>query len=201
MNISSGLWNERYKQSGYVYGTEPNLFFREQLAKLTPGRILLPCEGEGRNAVYAAQMGWKVDAFDFSEQARKKALQLAGNYEVSINYALQMVEEFEPWPDYYDVIALIYAHFLPDIRKTFHQKLVESLKPGGILLLEAFHKEQIRNTSGGPRDREMLYNETMLAEDFGCLQIFLLDKYSLNIEEGDYHKGKADIVRLVAQKG
>jgi len=200
LDVASRAWNERYKQSAYVYGTEPNLFFKEQLLKFPSGRILLPCEGEGRNAVFAARMGWKVDAFDFSEEARKKALQLAGEFGVKIKYAVQAVEYFNPLPDSYDAIALIYAHFMPDVRKAFHQKLVESLKPGGVLLLEAFHKEQINNNSGGPRDPEMLYDETMLSEDFGRLQISLLCSYSLEIEEGDYHKGKADVVRLVAYK-
>lgn len=200
MVVARELWDERYRQSGYVYGTEPNRFYREQLVKLPPGRILLPCEGEGRNAVFAAQLGWEVDAFDFSEEARNKAIQLAAEYGTKINYFLQAAEDFVSRPDNYDVIALIYAHFRPGVRKTFHRKLVLSLKPGGILLMEAFHKEQIRNTSGGPRDPEMLYDETMLLEDFEQLQISLLERYSLNLDEGEYHQGKADVVRVIAQK-
>lgn len=70
------FWNERYKESDYIYGTLPNEFFAASLASLNPGKIILPCEGEGRNAVYAASLGWTVLAFDFSESAKEKALKL-----------------------------------------------------------------------------------------------------------------------------
>ena len=45
------FWDDRYSQPEYVYGVKPNEFFAEQIQKLTPGEIILPCEGEGRNAV------------------------------------------------------------------------------------------------------------------------------------------------------
>ena len=65
------FWNERYAEPEFAYGVLPNDFFKNQLDKLKPGSILLVCEGEGRNAVYAAKNGWKVEAFDSSEQAMK----------------------------------------------------------------------------------------------------------------------------------
>ena len=71
------FWNERYAQKEFVYGTQPNTFFKEQLDKLDTGNILLPAEGEGRNAVFAASQGWDVLAFDISESGKKKAIQLA----------------------------------------------------------------------------------------------------------------------------
>ena len=70
------FWNERYRQNEFAYGEEPNEFLKEQLAKLQPGSILFPAEGEGRNAVYAAQSGWQVSAFDISEEGKKKAERL-----------------------------------------------------------------------------------------------------------------------------
>lgn len=73
----SQFWNERYSQAEYVYGETPNVFFAAQLDKLSAGTIILPCEGEGRNAVYAASQGWEVKAFDASEAGQKKALLLA----------------------------------------------------------------------------------------------------------------------------
>jgi hypothetical protein len=70
-------WNERYSASEYIYGTGPNTWLVEKLAGLQPGKILFPAEGEGRNAVHAARLGWNVAAFDQSEAGRKKALKLA----------------------------------------------------------------------------------------------------------------------------
>lgn len=71
------FWNERYNREEYVYGEAPNEYFRQQLQTLTPGSILMPLEGEGRNGVYAAGLGWQVDAFDMSTEGKRKALQLA----------------------------------------------------------------------------------------------------------------------------
>jgi hypothetical protein len=71
------FWNESYSTVGYVYGEEANVFLAERLSKLKPGKIILPCDGEGRNAAFAAAHGWEVKAFDSSEAARAKALQLA----------------------------------------------------------------------------------------------------------------------------
>jgi hypothetical protein len=59
-------WDERFSGEEYVYGIQPNAFLEEQLPLLEPGTILFACEGEGRNAVFAASLGWNVSAFDGS---------------------------------------------------------------------------------------------------------------------------------------
>ena len=82
------FWNDRYGRAEYAYGKEPNVFFKEQLDQLQPGKILLPAEGEGRNAVYAAEKGWQASAYDWSENAYKKAMQLAEEKKVNIDYQI-----------------------------------------------------------------------------------------------------------------
>ena len=79
------FWNERYYENGYAYGEEANIFFKEELLKLKPGNILLPAEGEGRNAVFAAKQGWEVEAFDISDVGKEKAIQLARKNGVNIS--------------------------------------------------------------------------------------------------------------------
>ena len=71
------FWEIRYAEKQYAYGENPNVYFKEQLDKLKPGKILLPAEGEGRNAVYAAKQGWEVMAFDLSSEGKNKAEKLA----------------------------------------------------------------------------------------------------------------------------
>ncbi|MDR0660939.1 MAG: hypothetical protein LBG19_09115 [Prevotellaceae bacterium] len=66
------FWNDRYAQSGYIYGDEPNLFFKHVISSLQPGSVLIPAAGEGRDAVYAALLGWEVDAFDLSSEGQKR---------------------------------------------------------------------------------------------------------------------------------
>jgi hypothetical protein len=83
------FWDERYAAKEYAYGTTPNLFFKEKIEKIEKrGLALFPAEGEGRNAVYAAQLGWKVEAFDISDSGQRKALALAKEKEVEIEYSV-----------------------------------------------------------------------------------------------------------------
>jgi SAM-dependent methyltransferase len=195
------FWNERYKQPEMAYGKAPNAFFKEQLDKLQPGKLLLPAEGEGRNAVYAAAKGWHARAFDYSEAGRAKALQLAGELGVSINYSLSEAENYTSEPEIFDVVALIYAHFAPAIRHKFHQQVITWLKPGGTVILEAFHPKQLEGyTSGGPQNHAMLYTADMLRSDFEELTVKLLQEGEVTLNEGIYHNGGGYVTRLVATK-
>ena len=194
------FWNQRYATNEYVYGMNPNHFFKEIIDAHPPGKILLPAEGEGRNAVYAAQKGWQVDAFDFSEEAQKKALQLAARQNVHINYRLLSLDEIQFPPEYYDAVGIIYVHAPVTIRRDFHQRICQTLKEGGFLVMEVFSKEQIRYNSGGPPDIELLYTTSELAMDFAELSISQLSQLEVELREGPYHRGKANVIRLLAFK-
>ena len=194
------FWNERYASLEYVYGTSPNLFFKEQIDKLKPGSLLTLAEGEGRNGVYAAEKGWKVTAVDYSKEARKKALRLADERNVRLTYHLQPVENYEYPPNEFDAVSLIYAHFPPDLRRLIHQQAMYSLKKGGLLFLEAYHKKQINRDTGGPKSSDMLYSLDDLTQDFGEWNIIYSEKMTTHIDEGVFHNGVADIVRIVIKK-
>ncbi len=196
----SNFWNERYSAAEYIYGEEPNVFFAEQLGLLSPGLIILPCEGEGRNAAYAASQGWNVKAFDASEAGKIKALQLADKKGVSIQYAIDDAATANYPDSSADVVAFIYAHLLPAVRKQLHQKAINWLKPGGKIILEAFNPKQLQNNSGGPKDVSMLYTGDMMKEDFGGLKIELLQTIQTTLNEGQYHDGKAQVIRFVGVK-
>lgn len=196
----SNFWNERYSNKEYVYGEEPNKFFAEQLNKLKPGNIILPCDGEGRNAVHAASKGWNVQAFDLSEAGKAKALALANKKKVVINYVIEDAVTAMYPENTVDVVAFIYAHFPPTIRKSIHQKAIQWLKPGGRIILEAFNSNQLQNTSGGPKELSMLYTEDIIKEDFKGLKAELIQMLQVTLNEGKYHEGIADIIRFVGIK-
>jgi len=100
------FWNNRYSEEGFAYGAEPNEFLKESLTALkSSGKLLLPAEGEGRNAVYAAQLGWHVTAFDFSSAAQKKALELAGKRGVQLTYLVADVADADLPCEYFDCMA------------------------------------------------------------------------------------------------
>tara|TARA_R110000823_G_scaffold305263_1_gene427297 strand:- start:1079 stop:1714 length:636 start_codon:yes stop_codon:yes gene_type:complete len=193
------FWNERYNATKYVYGTAPNHFLKEQLSLSKPGNILLPAEGEGRNAVYAAKQGWKVTAFDSSSTAKTKALKLAVQENVKIDYQVSDVLKFKTG-ERFDVLGLIYAHFPKNIRQQAHHHLMEFLKPNGKVYFEAFAKEQLKNTSGGPKTIEMLFSVEEIQEEFSGLKFEFLEQRTILLAEGVYHKGEAEVIRFVATK-
>jgi len=197
--MSSKFWNQRYSENETVYGKEPNLFFKLFVDQHKPGTILLPSEGEGRNAIYAAKKGWKVDAFDFSSIAREKALANAKAANVEINYEVKSVETFTATKQY-DAVSLIYVHVPALIRKRFHQEVFKSIKPGGFLLLEAFAKEQLGLASGGPKDETLLYDAPSLCQDFQYLHILNCEQKKIQLNEGNFHKGIAEVLRLKGQR-
>jgi len=195
-----GLWNDRYSKKEYAYGTEPNAFLKSQLLKLRPGKILFPAEGEGRNSVFAATLGWDVVAFDNSIEGRRKALELAAIREVSIDYRLESYDEFEDRAGTYDAIGLVFAHASAAHRASYHQKFIQLLKPGGRIILEGFSTKQLGNTSGGPKIIEMLFDEAILRDDFGSLTEIEITEADTELNEGVFHTGSASVIRLIGTK-
>ena len=193
------FWNERYGQSMYSYGKAPNVFFALQLSTLPKGKILLPAEGEGRNAVYAAVKGWDVKAFDYSEEGRNKAMKLAENYDVTIDYELSEALKFDS-KESFDVIAMIFAHFGGQERIALCQKMEELLAPGGHLIMEVFSKNQLGRESGGPKDPELLYSKDEIKEAFPGLDFIVLEEAKIELDEGPHHQGTAAVIRAFAQK-
>ncbi len=194
------FWNDRYATSQFVYGKEPNEFLASQLSELEPGGILLPGEGEGRNAVYAAREGWKVDAFDQSRVGREKALAFASAMGVEIQYKACSLEEFPFTANHYDVVGLTFFHAPAPVRFFLHTQASKSLVPGGTLILEAFHKEQLGRNTGGPQSLEYLFDGDMLLSDFAGLTPVLLEKKLVVLNEGPFHQGEASVIRFIGVK-
>ena len=194
-DFRSKFWDERYSSAEYVYGIEPNTFFKEQIDKIPlPGKLFLPGEGEGRNAVYAAKLGWRVDAFDQSSVAKLKALKLAIENNVTINYSNVDLAKFTPQKNHYDCAAIIFVH------SEFHKKMIELIKPNGKIILELFSKDQFGKSSGGPQDLEMLYTFDEIKNDFEEMETILIEEKNVLLNEGDKHKGNASIIRYVGEK-
>jgi hypothetical protein len=198
------FWDMRYSQQVYAYGTEPNEFFKSQLQLLIPNNILLPAEGEGRNAVYAARCGWTVHAFDQSIEGKKKALALAAHHNVPITYDIADALSIQLPEHYYDVIGLLYAHFPSQLRKQIHARFLSSLRTNGIILFEAFSTQQMEYQqqfgSGGPQQKEMLFTIEETKKNFPGCDFILLEEKETVLTEGEFHNGKASVIRCVARK-
>lgn len=200
------FWNLRYSDDEYAYGTEPNLFFKETLDRYNyTGKILLPAEGEGRNAIYAAKKGLDVFAFDISEEGKRKALKLAKNANVEIDYQVGTLSNLDFRKNKFDVAALIYAHFSPALISIYHRKIADLVKPNGCIVLEAFSRKQLdlRKTypnNGGPYDIESLFSIESVTNDFLDFEIVLLEEKILKSEVSVFHNGMSSVVRFIGMK-
>ena len=199
------FWDNRYMSTEYAFGEEPNEYLKSILTSLAPGRILFPAEGEGRNAVFAAKLGWEVFAFDLSKEGKKKAELLAQKNGVSINYSIASMDEISYPQFFFDAIAIIYAHFDQSIRSNYHNKLSKFLKSEGHLILESFSKEHLdyqrQNPNvGGPKETSMLYSLEDIATDFSEFTPLELVKTEVDLQEGIYHVGKGSAIRFLGMK-
>ena len=194
------FWNQRYAADAFAYGTKPNDFLVQNLNLLPKGKILFVAEGEGRNAVYAAQNEFQVSAFDYSEFGQQKALQLAQQKGVTIDYLVSDVLELPYQKHSFDVLVLIFAHFPAEIRKEAHAQLLDLLKPKGYILFEAFAKEQINYASGGPKNIHMLFSEEEVKNEFPNVRFDHLSTDKTVLNEGLYHQGDGIVVRFIGTK-
>jgi SAM-dependent methyltransferase len=198
-------WDDRYKHAEYAYGKEPNLFFRNSIEKIAPGALLLPADGEGRNGVYAAQIGWEVTSSDLSTEAKSKALQLAQEKKVTLNYVTGDIEKLDFPIESFDAIGLIYAHFEANKKSACHRKLNRYLKPGGLIIFESFSKKHLEfNTIdpkvGGPKELDMLFSIEEISTDFEHYVPLLLEEKEIELKEGAFHIGKGSVIRFIGRK-
>jgi 2-polyprenyl-3-methyl-5-hydroxy-6-metoxy-1,4-benzoquinol methylase len=197
------FWEDRYGRDEFAYGVEPNQFLKEQLTDMEPGTILFPAEGEGRNAVFAAELGWTVSAFDLSNEGQRKANLLAQKKGVEIDYILDPISDLPYTEHQFDAIALIYAHFPAEVKSTFHILLSNYVKPSGIVIFEAFSKKHLalnNEKAGGPKDIHMLFSVEEVQNDFSDFEVLYLKEEEVELSEGLYHNGISSVVRFIGKK-
>ena len=194
-------WDARFSNEAYVYGTQPNDFLVEMASRLPPGgRVLSLGEGEGRNSVYLASLGHSVTAVDASHVGLQKAKRLAAERGVSVETVVSDLADFTFAPEAWDAAIAIFCHLPPALRRKVHPSLVGSLKPGGIVLLEAYTPAQLGFRTGGPPVAELLYTAELLREDFAGLELTVLREVTREVREGTLHTGRAAVVQLVGRK-
>ena len=198
-------WNERFSAEEFAYGEDPNLYLKEQLEKFPKGKILFGAEGEGRNAVFAARLGWTVSAFDISVEGKKKAQKLAEKNKVTLDYRIGELENLQFQPEEFDTIGLIYAHFPAEIKSLYHKTLDKYLRKGGIIIFEAFSKNHLEYVTknekvGGPRDLQSLFSIDEIKSDFPNYEVIELVEKEIELNEGLFHNGTGSVIRFVGRK-
>lgn len=197
------VWNERYDTDEFIFGIEPNRYLKSvALRYLKPGgQVLCVADGEGCNSVWLAQQGCHVAAFDLSPNAIKKAQQLAKQLGVKVEYQLSDCESFDWSENAYDSVVAIFIQFYgPEMRAELFRKMIASLKPGGVLILQGYTPKQLEYKTGGPSQLENLYSEPLirdLLKDLIIKEMLIVDEH---ISEGCAHHGLSALMGVVAIK-
>lgn len=194
------MWDERYSADEYAYGKEPNAFLRQHAKLIPAGQVLCLADGEGRNSVYLAQQGYQAVAIDSSSTGLKKAHKLAAERNVEIETRHADLAEFDLGKDQWDGIVSIFCHLSPEIRQALHRQVVQSLKPGAYLILEAYTPEQLDFKTGGPAVAEMTMTSQDLNEELRGLEFISLIELKREVHEGSFHDGMGAVVQLIARK-
>lgn len=198
----SSMWDERYAQEGYLFGTEPNAFLVSQRHWLKPGMSCLAvADGEGRNGVWLAQQGLHVLSVEASAVALEKAKKLAQQRDVKIDFEQADLAHWQWDENRFDVVAAIFIQFAPPaLREQMFAGIKRCLKPGGLLLLQGYTPRQLEYKTGGPSQAENLYTESMLRKEFGDMEILHLREHDDHIGEGTAHSGMSALIDLVSRK-
>lgn len=194
------MWDERYSTDEFVYGTTANEFLVSTIDRLPKGRVLCVAEGEGRNAVYLAQAGCEVVGVDASRVGLDKAARLARQRGVHIETVVADLADFAIQPHSWDAVVSIFCHLEPQLRKALHRRVVAGLRPGGVLVLEAYRPEQIRYATGGPAAADMMPSLAELRDELEGLEFEHAVEIVRNVSEGKYHTGKGAVVQVLAVK-
>lgn len=194
-------WDERYAAGEFYYGTEPNDFLRDQAGRIrSGGRVLCIAEGEGRNAVYLAGLGYAVTAMDQSPVGLAKARSLADRRGVSIDVVVGDLSAWEFAPGTWDAIVSIWCHLPPPLRGQVYRGVVTGLAPGGVLILEAYTPRQLEFGTGGPPTAELMPTLAELRQHLSGLEFEIAEEREREVREGRGHHGHSAVVQIVARR-
>ena len=194
------LWDERYSQVDYAFGKEPNTFLVSVARQIPPGQVLCLGEGEGRNAVYLAALGYEVVAVDQSAVGLAKAQRLAAERGVAIQTEVCDLSQWPIAPGAWQGIVSIFCHLPSALRRQVHHAVVAGLADGGLFVAEAYTPQQLTFQTGGPRDPDMLPTPALLTNELAGLHFDTLQEQTRSVVEGLYHTGMAAVVQVVARK-
>ncbi|WP_102346685.1 SAM-dependent methyltransferase [Bacillus sp. Marseille-P3661] len=194
-------WHQLFQDKNYVYGTDPNVFLAEMQKKLQlKGEALAIAEGEGRNAVFLAEQGMNVTAWDYAESGLEKAKRLAETRGVKLRTKLVDLNEAQWEKEQWDELVCIFGHFPEQLRKKTLRAVKESVKPGGYFITEVYSVYQLPYKSGGPQDVELLYKPEEFLNAFSDWRIVHFFTGEVFRQEGELHNGLSHVIQFVGQK-
>ncbi|MCD8904158.1 methyltransferase domain-containing protein [Staphylococcus chromogenes] len=193
-------WDEKYQTEDYIYGKEANAYLQSIFNRPTNKheKVVLLAEGEGRNAVYLAELGYVVTTYDTSEKGIDKQQRLANEKGVEIEAHLGDITAEDAIPkDTYDYSINIFGHVPSEGKAMMFTNLVSSLVPHGHSYFEFYAKDQLQMGTGGPKDIDMLYDVDEIKAILATLPVHIhaLDQHQVVRNEGSKHRGEGIVIQ------
>lgn len=183
--MSKDLWNERYSERDLVWSEKPNQFLVSEVEGLASGRALdLGC-GEGRNAVWLAEMGWTVTAVDFSEIGIEKGRAIAAARGVAVDWVVADLTEFEPEAGSFDLVIDFYIHLPSDQRRGLTRKAADAVAPGGVVLIVGHDLTNLADGYGGPQDFAILHSPETISPALSPLNVVKAERIKRIVENDE----------------
>ena len=198
----SSSWDQRFQIPGLLFGSRPNQYLESQTSRLNPGmKALLVADGEGRNGVWLAKRGLRVDTFDSSLVAVAKAQAFASKEGVSISTQVCSWQDW-PWSERrFDVVAAIFVQFAPPgEREQLFARMRSSLAPAGLLVVQGYTPEQLNYRTGGPDNPAQLYTREWLLAQCQGLRVLDLTEERRVLQEGSAHLGLSATIGITAMQ-
>ena len=170
------------------------------MSVLPMGDVLCLAEGEGRNAVFLATTGRRVSSVDLTEAGVAKTLRLAEAADVSVDAVIGDLANYDLGLDRWDAIVSIFAHMPSPVRVDLHRRVVTSLRPGGVFLLEACTPDQVGRGTGGPGSVDLMMTIEDLRSELARLEFLRAEEREREIVEGTHHTGVGSVVQVIARK-
>lgn len=156
-------WDERYAGSDLLWHAEPNQFVVEELEDLAPGTALDVACGEGRNAIWLAEKGWRATGVDFSAVALAKARRMAEERGVAVEWIEADLRAWEPTTRF-DLVIAMYLHLPESTRRRTFTAAARAVAAGGTILVVGHDRENLTSGTGGPQDESVLFTAPEVVE-------------------------------------
>jgi SAM-dependent methyltransferase len=183
------MWNRVLTAAKPRFNTKPNAFLAEMVRDVKPGAALDVGMGQGRNAIYLAQQGWVVTGFDPADRAVAAAEQEAKRLGVPLTAIVARDDQFEFKKNTWDLVVLSFVG-----GREYADRVFDTLRPGGLVVLEAFHKDA---TKSGPIGPAVVFDTNELLTVFKRFRIL---RYEDTDATADFGLQQVRVVRLLAQK-
>lgn len=167
--MDQAKWNQRYKAEELVWSGNPNQLLLQEVDGIEkgiddPGTALdLGC-GEGRNAIWLAEQGWRVTAVDFASEGIDKARKLAQSKNVQVEWRCADVTDYEMGEGLYDLIVMVFLHIPSEQRRKLLVRCSRALKMPGHFIYVGHDISNIECGQGGPKDPDVLTDTDTLQE-------------------------------------